>query len=48
VPSSAAGTSFLNRTEAANVEKIVTRFLLVGLAAWGFAVVSPQKNYTFW
>lgn len=41
---SASGTSYLNRTEAANVEKIVTTFLRSGVVpsqvyTWGFLLI---------
>ncbi|KAK4148020.1 P-loop containing nucleoside triphosphate hydrolase protein [Dichotomopilus funicola] len=45
---SASGTSYLNRTEAANVEKIVTRFLKAGVKALDIGVITPyegQRSY---
>lgn len=45
---SASGTSYLNRTEAANVEKIVTRFLKVGILPQQIGVITPyegQRSY---
>jgi regulator of nonsense transcripts 1 len=45
---SASGTSYLNRTEAANVEKIVTRFLKAGVNASDIGVITPyegQRSY---
>ena len=41
---SGSGTSFLNRTEAANVEKIVTKFLESGLRADQIGVVTPYEG----
>ena len=38
---SASGTSYLNRTEAANVEKIVTTFLRSGVVPSQARVASP-------
>ena len=43
-----SGTSFLNRTEAANVEKIVTKFLRGGVKPEQIGVVTPyegQRSY---
>jgi regulator of nonsense transcripts 1 len=45
---SSSGTSFLNRTEAANVEKIVTRFLKIGVQPHQIGVITPyegQRSY---
>jgi len=45
---SASGTSYLNRTEAANVEKIVTRFFKAGVKPSGIGVITPyegQRSY---
>jgi regulator of nonsense transcripts 1 len=45
---SASGTSYLNRTEATNVEKIVTRFLKAGVKALDIGVITPyegQRSY---
>jgi len=41
---SASGTSFLNRTEAANVEKIVTRLLQNGLNPSQIGVITPYEG----
>lgn len=45
---SSSGTSFLNRTEAANVEKIVTRFFKSGVLPGQIGIVTPyegQRSY---
>ncbi|KAF2425260.1 P-loop containing nucleoside triphosphate hydrolase protein [Tothia fuscella] len=45
---SASGTSYLNRTEASNVEKIVTRFFKAGVAPSSIGVITPyegQRSY---
>ncbi len=45
---SSSGTSFLNRTEASNVEKIVTRFFKAGIKPSQIGVVTPyegQRSY---
>ncbi len=45
---SASGTSYLNRSEAANVEKIVTRFFKAGVKPGGIGVITPyegQRSY---
>jgi regulator of nonsense transcripts 1 len=45
---SSSGTSFLNRTEASNVEKIVTRFFKAGVEPWQIGIVTPyegQRSY---
>lgn len=45
---SSSGTSFLNRTEAANVEKIVTRFFKAGVKPSQIGIVTPyegQRSY---
>ncbi|KAK9458522.1 P-loop containing nucleoside triphosphate hydrolase protein [Lipomyces oligophaga] len=45
---SASGTSYLNRTEAANVEKIVTRFFKAGIDPSQIGVITPyegQRSY---
>lgn len=45
---SASGTSYLNRTEAANVEKIVTRFFKAGVKPDAIGVITPyegQRSY---
>eukprot|EP00117_Sycon_ciliatum_P034570 scpid22067/ scgid26360/ Regulator of nonsense transcripts 1; ATP-dependent helicase RENT1; Nonsense mRNA reducing factor 1; Up-frameshift suppressor 1 homolog len=41
---SASGTSYLNRTEANNVEKIVTRFLKVGVKPEQIGVITPYEG----
>jgi hypothetical protein len=44
---SASGTSYLNRTEAANVEKIVTTFLrsdLDRMSHWHLSLLVPSKE----
>ena len=41
---SASGTSYLNRTEAANVEKLVTRFLSAGTLPEQIGVVTPYEG----
>jgi regulator of nonsense transcripts 1 len=45
---SASGTSYLNRTEAQNVEKIVTRFFKAGVQPQDIGVITPyegQRSY---
>ena len=45
---SASGTSYLNRTEAQNVEKIVTRFFKAGVQPLDIGVITPyegQRSY---
>lgn len=45
---SASGTSYLNRTEASNVEKIVTRFFKAGVKPPSIGVITPyegQRSY---
>lgn len=45
---SASGTSYLNRTEAANVEKIVTRFFKAGVRPKDIGIITPyegQRSY---
>ena len=45
---SASGTSYLNRTEASNVEKIVTRFFKAGIQPGGIGIITPyegQRSY---
>lgn len=45
---SASGTSYLNRTEASNVEKIVTRFFKAGIKPEQIGIVTPyegQRSY---
>ncbi|XP_031126983.1 regulator of nonsense transcripts 1 homolog [Ipomoea triloba] len=41
---SASGTSYLNRTEAANVEKIVTTFLKSGVVPNQIGVITPYEG----
>ncbi|XVE65223.1 hypothetical protein DITRI_Ditri07aG0163900 [Diplodiscus trichospermus] len=41
---SASGTSYLNRTEAANVEKIVTTFLRSGIVPSQIGVITPYEG----
>ena len=41
---SASGTSYLNRTEAANVEKIVSRFLSGGVGPDQIGIVTPYEG----
>ena len=41
---SSSGTSYLNRTEAANVEKIVTRFLKIGVQPSQIGVITPYEG----
>jgi regulator of nonsense transcripts 1 len=41
---SASGTSFLNRAEAASVEKIVTHFLRAGVAPQAVGVITPYEG----
>ncbi|KAJ5126976.1 hypothetical protein N7448_007755 [Penicillium atrosanguineum] len=45
---SASGTSYLNRTEATNVEKIVTRFFKAGVQPRDIGIITPyegQRSY---
>ncbi|KAI7340862.1 upf1 regulator of nonsense transcripts [Hortaea werneckii] len=45
---SASGTSYLNRTEAQNVEKIVTRFFKAGVKPESIGIITPyegQRSY---
>ncbi|EMC99325.1 hypothetical protein BAUCODRAFT_399389 [Baudoinia panamericana UAMH 10762] len=45
---SASGTSYLNRTEASNVEKIVTRFFKAGVKPESIGIITPyegQRSY---
>ncbi|WPH02314.1 DNA-binding protein SMUBP-2, protein [Acrodontium crateriforme] len=45
---SASGTSYLNRTEAQNVEKIVTRFFRAGVKPEAIGIITPyegQRSY---
>lgn len=39
-----AGTSYLNRTEAANVEKLLTRFLQSGVMPNQLGVITPYEG----
>lgn len=39
-----SGTSYLNRTEAANVEKITTRFLKAGLKPEQIGIITPYEG----
>jgi len=41
---SASGTSYLNRTEAANVEKMVTYFLKAGVKPYQIGVITPYEG----
>jgi len=41
---SGSGTSYLNRTEAANVEKLVTRFLSAGVSPEQIGVITPYEG----
>eukprot|EP00357_Protocruzia_adherens_P001695 CAMPEP_0115019440 /NCGR_PEP_ID=MMETSP0216-20121206/29450_1 /TAXON_ID=223996 /ORGANISM="Protocruzia adherens, Strain Boccale" /LENGTH=976 /DNA_ID=CAMNT_0002390921 /DNA_START=79 /DNA_END=3010 /DNA_ORIENTATION=- len=41
---SASGTSFLNRTEASNVEKLVTKFLQCGILSGQIGVITPYEG----
>ncbi|KAG2111834.1 AAA domain-containing protein [Suillus clintonianus] len=41
---SSSGTSFLNRTEASNVEKIVAKFLKAGVMSSQTGIVTPYKG----
>jgi len=45
---SASGTSYLNRTEASNVEKIITRFFKAGVQPQDIGIITPyegQRSY---
>ncbi|KAK9448441.1 P-loop containing nucleoside triphosphate hydrolase protein [Limtongia smithiae] len=45
---SASGTSYLNRTEASNVEKVVTRFFKAGIQPSQIGIITPyegQRSY---
>lgn len=45
---SASGTSYLNRTEASNVEKIITRFFKAGVQPGDIGIITPyegQRSY---
>lgn len=39
-----SGTSYLNRTEASNVEKIATRFLRCGVKPEQIGVITPYEG----
>ena len=41
---SASGTSYLNRTEASNVEKIVTRFFKAGVQPSEIGIITPYEG----
>jgi regulator of nonsense transcripts 1 len=41
---SASGTSYLNRTEASNVEKIVTRFFKAGVQPGEIGIITPYEG----
>lgn len=41
---SASGTSYLNRTEASNVEKIVTRFFRAGVKPEDIGIITPYEG----
>ena len=41
---SASGTSYLNRTEASNVEKIVTRFFKAGVKPTEIGIITPYEG----
>lgn len=41
---SASGTSFLNRTEAANVEQVVTAFFNAGLRPEQIGIITPYEG----
>lgn len=41
---SASGTSYLNRTEASNVEKIVTRFFKAGVKPEDIGIITPYEG----
>ena len=41
---SSSGTSYLNRTEAANVEKVVTRFLRSGVKPEQIGIITPYEG----
>lgn len=41
---SSSGTSYLNRTEASNVEKLVTKFLKMGLKPEQIGVITPYEG----
>lgn len=39
-----SGTSYLNRTEAANVEKIATKFLRAGIKSEQIGIITPYEG----
>lgn len=39
-----SGTSYLNRTEASNVEKIVTKFLRAGVKPEQIGLITPYEG----
>lgn len=41
---SASGTSYLNRTEASNIEKLVTYFLKAGVKPYQIGVITPYEG----
>ena len=41
---SASGTSYLNRTEASNVEKIITRFFKAGVQPADIGIITPYEG----
>lgn len=41
---SSSGTSYLNRTEAANIEKLVTKFLKSGVQPEQIGVITPYEG----
>lgn len=41
---SASGTSFLNRTEAANVEKLVSKLIKAGVQPHQIGVITPYEG----
>ncbi|CAI4215352.1 unnamed protein product [Parascedosporium putredinis] len=45
---SASGTSYLNRTEASNVEKVVTRFFKAGVKPIDIGVITPYEGQRSW
>ena len=45
---SASGTSYLNRAEASNVEKVVTRFFKAGVKPLDIGVITPYEGQRSW
>src|SRR3569623_320102 len=41
---SASGTSYLNRTEASNVEKIITQFMRSGILPQQLGIITPYEG----